>query len=93
MPLGLPRLRVGLPLDEQRDIAPLATVGEPASPDELEAVFGIREIPLTEVTDHGSSLEKTAKARGFAHIFFGEPSIGGRYSVISPFGTRRSRSC
>ena len=52
LPLGLPRLRVGLPLDEQRDIAPLATVGEPASPDELEAVFGIREIPLTEVTDH-----------------------------------------
>ncbi|HEY0234126.1 MAG TPA: bifunctional transaldolase/phosoglucose isomerase [Afipia sp.] len=38
------------------------------------------------VTDPGSALEKTAKARGFAHIFFGEPSIGGRYSVLSPFG-------
>jgi CubicO group peptidase (beta-lactamase class C family) len=52
LPLGLPNLRVGLPLDEQRDIARLRTVGEPASPDDLEAVFGIREIPLTEVTDH-----------------------------------------
>ncbi|MBY0381629.1 MAG: bifunctional transaldolase/phosoglucose isomerase [Xanthobacteraceae bacterium] len=38
------------------------------------------------VTDPGSSMEKTAKARHFAHIFYGEPSIGGRYSVISPFG-------
>ena len=38
------------------------------------------------VTDPGSSLEKTAKERGFAHIFHGEPSIGGRYSVLSPFG-------
>jgi transaldolase/glucose-6-phosphate isomerase len=38
------------------------------------------------VTDPGSSLEKTAKERGFAHIFHGVPSIGGRYSVLSPFG-------
>jgi len=38
------------------------------------------------VTDPGSSLEKTAKRQGFARIFHGEPSIGGRYSVLSPFG-------
>ena len=38
------------------------------------------------VTDPGSVMEKTAKSRGFAHIFYGEPSIGGRYSVLSPFG-------
>ncbi|MEW6643958.1 MAG: bifunctional transaldolase/phosoglucose isomerase [Pseudomonadota bacterium] len=38
------------------------------------------------VTDPGSSLEKTATARGFARIFHGDPSIGGRYSVLSPFG-------
>ncbi|CCE05217.1 putative bifunctional: transaldolase (tal-like)(N-terminal), Glucose-6-phosphate isomerase (pgi-like)(C-terminal) [Bradyrhizobium sp. STM 3843] len=38
------------------------------------------------VTDPGSSLEKAAKAQGFARIFYGEPSIGGRYSVLSPFG-------
>ena len=52
VPLGLPRLRLGLPLDEQNDIAELVTVGEPATPDELEAAFGIREIPVNEVTDH-----------------------------------------
>jgi transaldolase/glucose-6-phosphate isomerase len=38
------------------------------------------------VTDPGSSLEKTAKKQGFARIFYGDPSIGGRYSVLSPFG-------
>jgi transaldolase/glucose-6-phosphate isomerase len=38
------------------------------------------------VTDPGSSLEKTAIKQGFARIFHGEPSIGGRYSVLSPFG-------
>jgi CubicO group peptidase (beta-lactamase class C family) len=52
VPLGLPGLRLGLPLEEQDGIATLGNVGEPATPDELEAVFGIRELPLTEVTDH-----------------------------------------
>jgi transaldolase / glucose-6-phosphate isomerase len=38
------------------------------------------------VTDPGSSLEKVASQQGFARIFHGEPTIGGRYSVLSPFG-------
>jgi transaldolase / glucose-6-phosphate isomerase len=38
------------------------------------------------VTDPGSSLEKTAKRQNFARVFYGEPTIGGRYSVLSPFG-------
>src|SRR3982075_2571781 len=38
------------------------------------------------VTDPGSSLEKVATRQGFARIFHGDPSIGGRYSVLSPFG-------
>lgn len=38
------------------------------------------------VTDPGSSLEKRAKAAGFSGIFYGVPSIGGRYSVLSKFG-------
>jgi CubicO group peptidase (beta-lactamase class C family) len=52
LPLGLPRLGLGLALDEQDDIAKLVTVGEPPTPDELEKLFGIRELPFTEVTDH-----------------------------------------
>jgi transaldolase/glucose-6-phosphate isomerase len=38
------------------------------------------------VTDPGSSLEKVATKQDFARVFHGEPSIGGRYSVLSPFG-------
>ena len=38
------------------------------------------------VTDPGSSLEKVALKQGFARIFHGDPTIGGRYSVLSPFG-------
>jgi transaldolase/glucose-6-phosphate isomerase len=38
------------------------------------------------VTDPGSSLKARARQQGFRHIFHGVPSIGGRYSVLSPFG-------
>src|SRR5262245_15185300 len=38
------------------------------------------------VTDPGSSLQKVATKQGFARIFHGDPAIGGRYSVLSPFG-------
>src|SRR6266852_5591862 len=38
------------------------------------------------VADPGSSLEKVATKQGFARIFHGDPTIGGRYSVLSPFG-------
>ena len=48
-PIGLRRV-LGLALDDQDDIAELVNVGEPATPDELEAVLGVRELPVTEVT-------------------------------------------
>ena len=38
------------------------------------------------VTDPGSKLEKVAAKEGFARILYGDPSIGGRYSVLSNFG-------
>lgn len=49
-PLGLPRI-VGIPLDDQANMADVVMTGEPATGDELEAVFGMRELPATEVTD------------------------------------------
>jgi CubicO group peptidase (beta-lactamase class C family) len=49
-PAGLPRI-VGIPADQQHDIADLVVVGEPATPDELEAAFGVRELPATEVNE------------------------------------------
>ena len=38
------------------------------------------------VTDPGSDLEKLACARGFLDVLAGEPTIGGRFSALSPFG-------
>jgi phosphoglucose isomerase-like protein len=38
------------------------------------------------ITDPGSELERLARERGFRAVFAGEPSIGGRYSALSPFG-------
>ncbi|HEY1561515.1 MAG TPA: bifunctional transaldolase/phosoglucose isomerase [Caulobacteraceae bacterium] len=38
------------------------------------------------VTDPGSNLEKTARSQGFWQVLSGEPSIGGRFSVMSNFG-------
>jgi transaldolase/glucose-6-phosphate isomerase len=38
------------------------------------------------ITDPGSSLQKRAQQQNFRRIFYGVPSIGGRYSVLSPFG-------
>ncbi len=38
------------------------------------------------VTDPGSKMEQVAKADNFRHIFYGLPSIGGRYSALSNFG-------
>ena len=38
------------------------------------------------ITDPGSHMQKVAEQDGFRHIFFGVPSIGGRYSALSDFG-------
>jgi hypothetical protein len=37
------------------------------------------------ITDPGSDLERLAKTRAM-RVFAGEPTIGGRYSALSPFG-------
>ncbi len=38
------------------------------------------------ITDPGSELGHLARERGFRAVFAGEPTIGGRYSALSPFG-------
>ena len=47
---------------------------------------GKRGAMFAAVTDPGSELERVARERGFRAVFAGEPSIGGRYSALSPFG-------
>lgn len=38
------------------------------------------------ITDPGSKLQHIAEGDDFRHVFFGVPSIGGRYSALSNFG-------
>ena len=38
------------------------------------------------ITDPGSDLEEFASERDFLWVVHGEPTIGGRYSALSPFG-------
>jgi len=50
-PLGLGRLRLGVPVAEQGDIARVALVGEPPTPEEWEAALGVPGFERGEVTD------------------------------------------
>jgi transaldolase/glucose-6-phosphate isomerase len=48
--------------------------------------LGGRGDRFAAVTDPHSDLETLARERGFRACFLGEPTIGGRYSALSPFG-------
>ncbi len=50
------------------------------------ALGGAAARNFVAITDPGSQLQKTAEEKGFRRVFFGVPSIGGRYSVLSKFG-------
>jgi hypothetical protein len=47
---------------------------------------GKRGSRFVAITDPGSELEQLARDRGFRAVVSGEPTIGGRYSALSPFG-------
>jgi CubicO group peptidase (beta-lactamase class C family) len=49
-PSGITRRVLGIPRDEQGDIATLVNVGEPPTKEELLAALGIESLPVTEVT-------------------------------------------
>jgi hypothetical protein len=81
-------------LEERLDLERTLFVAASKSGTTLEtrchADYFWRKVPRGEqwcaVTDPGSPLEELAKQRGFRRWFAGEPSIGGRYSALSPFG-------
>jgi glucose-6-phosphate isomerase len=50
------------------------------------AKAGKRGEHFAAITDPGSELAALARERGFAAVFDGEPTIGGRYSALSAFG-------
>ena len=56
--------------------------------DRMVATVGAEHAPqhFVAITDPGSKLEAAARRDGFRRIFSGIPTIGGRYSALSPFG-------
>ncbi|MEO0648745.1 MAG: bifunctional transaldolase/phosoglucose isomerase, partial [Cyanobacteria bacterium J06650_10] len=55
--------------------------------DQLKQAIGDRaKDRFIAVTDPGSHLQAVAERDEFGHLFFGIPSIGGRYSALSNFG-------
>jgi transaldolase / glucose-6-phosphate isomerase len=54
----------------------------------VKAKAGEKEVGnrFIAVTDPGSKMQQVAEADKFRRIFFGVPSIGGRYSALSNFG-------
>ena len=50
-PLGLARLRLGVPAAEQDDVAKAVLVGEPPTPAEWQAALGVADFDRGEVTD------------------------------------------
>jgi len=50
------------------------------------AYFLARRGQFAAITDPGSELEELAREKDFLRVFHGEPTIGGRYSALSPFG-------
>jgi len=50
-PLELTRLALGVPREQQHDIAPLVHTGQSPTPEEFEAVIGVRGIDVGEVTE------------------------------------------
>jgi len=78
-------------LDEQLDRDRTLFVAASKSGTTLETrcqldYFLARGGTFAAVTDPGTELEQLARERGFAWVVSGEPSIGGRYSALSPFG-------
>lgn len=73
-PLGLHRLQVGIPEDQQRpgDIVDMQECGAVATPDEIEAVYGIRALPANEVTPEALMRFNRADVRAL-----GVPGAGG----------------
>src|SRR5207302_11459271 len=54
----------------------------------VKAAVGEKEVGsrFIAITDPGSKFEKVAEGDHFRNIFYGMPSIGGRYSALSNFG-------
>lgn len=56
--------------------------------EQVKKAVGVEKVGshFIAITDPGSKLQEVAEADHFRHIFYGDPTIGGRYSALSNFG-------
>ena len=56
--------------------------------EQVRAAVGAEQVGsrFIAITDPGSQLDRLAQQEQFRHVFYGVPSIGGRYSALSNFG-------
>ena len=56
--------------------------------EQIKKKLGEKEVGnrFVAITDPGSKMQQVAEADKFRKVFFGVPSIGGRYSALSDFG-------
>jgi len=82
-PAGLDGRVLGVDAGHQGDIAELVATGEPATPDELEAAIGVRDLPTTEITEENLLAFNRPDVRAV-----GVPGAGGvmRAADLARFG-------
>ena len=88
-PAAVARLRDELPLDRTLFLVSSksgGTIETRSHADFFWEAAGGNGAQFAAITDPGSELEALARERGFREVFAGEPTIGGRYSALSPFG-------
>jgi transaldolase / glucose-6-phosphate isomerase len=87
-PQAIRRLQADLDLERTLFIAASKSGTTLETRSHLEYFWQQSKTPsrFAAITDPGSELEQLARERGFRAVFAGEPTIGGRYSALSPFG-------
>jgi len=70
-PLGLTNLALGVPVADHSDVNRLIAVGTEATPDELEAALGVRELPPSPITFEALMAHETES------VEVGVPGSGG----------------
>lgn len=84
-PKAIRRLTEGLTLDRTLFVVSSKSGGTLETRSQFDFFWERGARQFVVITDPGSPLEAVAKERN-ARLFNGEPTIGGRYSALSPFG-------
>jgi transaldolase / glucose-6-phosphate isomerase len=84
-PKAIRRLIESLTLDRTLFVVSSKSGGTLETRSQFDLVWEKGARRFVVITDPGSPLEAVAKERG-ARLVAGEPTIGGRYSALSPFG-------